>query len=1833
MDDIDNDTVAPGSPNVDVNNIIDAVEQSVYAHESQIITAAVDLASQQYNDIIQQYNTAVQERDSLQHQLTQLQSTHAGSLNTPSLCPLSPAHSVTDSTTNELSDTLAVTNARLTEYINENKLYKSKVSEYERLLSIIQVPHSSQSTAPLQRLRDLVKNNELLHTSNIELTERLTQCQTELDAKVIQCDECENDIEQMVKTMEEHEQTINKLTYQCNESNEQLQLSESTCNELQVRIDEYERERVEYLAVSADKHEYERKLADADKRVRDSTSQRIDDYKQFELKKDLLKSTYETETKQLFDELKTSNDRILLLESQNEKLQFELSLNGVTTNASTHNSLTMTSKSNKSISRAALAMQTPSMKNSVVSGDAGQSLIDVNSETRKRLGQLQSALDQQKQLTQSTQLKLKSMERDMKSMKLINDEIPGLKLDITNKQQVITTLNAELSSSKAKCDTLNKEIKLWSVKYESLNKSVKDSEKLSVKIKDELKLNNAKLRGLNTDKAGLQADKLTLERDCTLQKKKIESQSKELEKMKLLEQNKRELQQSCTTLQSKYDSIDKQLTQTQDDLNLCKAQLSDKEIEFNELNDKFKHINGTADNYKSKYESTLKQYNDTNELLQHKSIQFNELQHKSNAGESILLDTQKQLTGKQYEYNTLLQQHKQLTQSHSDVHTQLTQLKQQHHQLTEHSKSLQNELRHDVERTIQQRDTIQQQYNELHQKHSSTTQLLQQSTNESHLLNDEITRLEGELKNAQQQYTNAMNKLRSGESEHGETQNILKSTYEELVTLKSTLKSCEKQLKSLSQQVDNEYKPSIIELTDRCNKYEIDMNKLQSTLSDRISVLTALQYENELIKPELQSTTATLKSTNTMLFETKLSLQRTTDELTQSQQALSSLDNKFTHTLTELNNTKHELSSITEQYNVYKRDSTDIQSKLNKQNDTLTHELQQLAAGNGDLSTQYTTLTNNYNVLQNQHTTTSSTLRQCQSELESTQGIVLDVTQQLHSTTQLKHHVDTELNKLTIEYKSKCATLNARINELDELTDQFTALTNQHTELNKEKHALQHQLATLQEEYTSKCEVLLTTEANLAELQQESAALHQQYNALTQSLADTEQSLQSLINDKNQVHSKLNDMSELYQCKCSEYDTLMETTSANTAALQHDITALKHELFELSGGKQILDDQHQTLNNQYNNVKDELLYTQQQLNDKSAEYDSTMAQLHTVHEQLAVLQGEYTMTRQQLSGADITIEQHNNTIQQLNAELTSAHGTIQEFVHSAAENQQTIDEQITRINQLNNEYEFTVDELKHSQQCVNDKSDEYITLSGEYSELQNKSDQQLLLIQQFNMDVESLQYSIGLLNNQLGNKQNEIDVLTEESIILKQGLADDETTQAQLNQQITELQLSLHGRCNELSEMSEMRHTVEIECSELKNRLDSVQRELVNSTEQCNELSAQLESVNTEYQQYKQSSDDTIQQYVQQYNELSDAKSLLQGQYDTLTNEYAELQQQYTCDRHESDTRIHVLEQAVETSQQTCSDADELVKSLESDISDKNQTIESLNHDIDRLQINLNELNNGLQVLEQSNTQYEATVEQLRCDVLNGVDSNTAYLEQIKQLNNDKQQLTSDYVQLNTQLTELKQQLAIESHKKDRTIKLVNNMTEQHDSLLTEQKSLLTLLGVNSAESAIARISELFTMINTLKQQSDTLAADRDKFEIRYKKFSDNLTKEKHVNKQLSTELQNNKNQSVIQQQDYNKQINELNQRIELKQQLCEDKEREITEIKSLLRGVSKSSGAGVGVGVGTAQTNSGSSRMSIAPALSTVTNNLSRVTRATAGDTVKPVMKSMKDSTDKENL
>ena len=393
------------------------------------------------------------------------------------------------SSISELEEALAIAQSRMQEYIHENQQQKQEIIEFQT------------------QVKELTHQNTLI----------------------------QNDLSYQIKTQEEDEKELLAQAEQLDNVRQQYQQLQATTNEIEDQLQQEkearkvcEEEILRLKLISTNDNDWENKITTLEEKIKAANTARLDDYRSSEKKREEMKRNHEKEHEELFNELKEANERALRAETAYEKLQFECSLSmpnldfrrqstavgfslsdaetGFPSTPSGSKTVSKLGGSSIPVRRATLAKGTlptdaPSSSSSSSSSlGNGVAPGEVQAEARKRISKLQADLDVSKTQNQQYALRIKALEREVRTLQQSVEEIAELKTEITNKQTELSKINLELSTVKEKLVVNKKEFNLSTSKVETLTKQIKQAEKSQEKDKQDAKQANIKLRQLTQEK-------------------------------------------------------------------------------------------------------------------------------------------------------------------------------------------------------------------------------------------------------------------------------------------------------------------------------------------------------------------------------------------------------------------------------------------------------------------------------------------------------------------------------------------------------------------------------------------------------------------------------------------------------------------------------------------------------------------------------------------------------------------------------------------------------------------------------------------------------------------------------------------------------------------------------------------------------------------------------------------------------------------------------------------------------------------------------------------------------------------------------------------------------------------------------------------------------------------------------------------------------------------------------------------------------------------------------------------------------------------------------------
>lgn len=660
---------------------------------------------------------------------------------------------------------------------------------------------------------------------------------------------------------------------------------------------------------------------------------------------------------------------------------------------------------------------------------------------------------------------------------------------------------------------------------------------------------------------------------------------------------------------------------------------------------------------------------------------------------------------------------------------------------------------------------------------------------------------------------------------------------------------------------------------------------------------------------------------------------------------------------------------------------------------------------------------------------------------------------------------------------------------------------------------------------------------------------------------------EQLMNDNRQLQTELNNITDMY----TQSNHQPISYQATIDQLQHKYNTLQQQNSVLldsraSDATELTCTNHQLLQqcNQYmehNNTLQQQLYEQTQHTDHTQVVDQCLllqaSDIESVLDQL-------NCGKQQIN------DQHNH-INALQEQIITLSNKAVESIHKQQTLTQTINQSAEQNQQLSNELASLQEQHEKlcashcsTQYALDNKNEQYLAATTQLSDIQ----QQLDHMTQTNHTHESRNIQ---LQNELTTQQQEYDLLHEQYELNKRQLtqlSDGQVATQQLSNPHNDtinLQ-SVRPPSNELYELQQ-------QCIELTNQLADV------VANQCS-TESELHELRDRYQLSTQS----IEQLTEQHTVLQNQLLTIQRQYNGLDTEYNNVKQQL-ANTNESNTMttaqlIDTHNQSVESNKQQIieltlhnSTLDNTVIQLNNDINQyKHQVLDHLQqytalqarvelsdtqlaqstnmitelqhelHTMNHEKLELNATNGLLQQQLMDKQQYidELSTQHARVDTIS--DNDTAYQQQLVELQQKYNTLQSTHTESLHQTTQLSAQIIQQQAQLDDKVSTIQLMTQQLDQSNTDNHRLITqlttiqqqLIQLQCESTELISQATVSQLIQRAVQQRDT----------DHQQHIDSIT-ESHHQLQLKLNTINDKHSEIVNTMriEYDKQLHTIQQK------------------------------------------------------------------------------------------
>ena len=499
------------------------------------------------------------------------------------------------------------------------------------------------------------------------------------------------------------------------------------------------------------------------------------------------------------------------------------------------------------------------------------------------------------------------------------------------------------------------------------------------------------------------------------------------------------------------------------------------------------------------------------------------------------------------------------------------------------------------------------------------------------------------------------------------------------------------------------------------------------------------------------------------------------------------------------------------------------------------------------------------------------------------------------------------------------------------------------------------------------------------------------------------------------------------------------------------------------------------------------------------------------------------------SGFESQIFEQKREIELLNSELISCKGELTNKTESQA-NASALAQEVTKletdillkIQQLeeSNSYSLKLEaECKLGKQLFQDALN---SISAEKEEIQQQLDRERGLNEKLHLDIEQLNNLNELQNSKLTEHLKEMDTSQSNEDKLQMNQLENENTQLKddahiLSAKIEEQNLQLHLKSNKIRDLSQQNlenaqiiEDLTSEKSKLEERIEELKEENKKLTLELTEnpekvkLIAELENANDQIVKIKQISLANQEKLKVQINQLENENTQLKDDARILSAKIEEqnLQLIESKQSQQNNEKTQIL---IETKEKQISDLkmqilDQQAKEqtnqtqVEKQIKELNEELEQLKSDYTDLQNFFKSENEKFLILETGKHTLEEVIDTLIGEIEKLTESKKENEQNIKELESSFEKLTNESKALEIQLEESKNEF---NKLQEKGEEYYQNSQQQIDVLKTELETAMNELKINRKNSGISKL--LITKLNSeiMKlQERQLLETERTRIEM-----------------------------------------------------------------------------------------------------------------------------------------
>ncbi|KAL4480142.1 hypothetical protein ABPG74_020658 [Tetrahymena malaccensis] len=1168
-------------------------------------------------------------------------------------------------------------------------------------------------------------------------------------------------------------------------------------------------------------------------------------------------------------------------------------------------------------------------------------------------------------------------------------------------QQNIEDLKSQIDNYKIKVSELETqrkyELQMFNEKKQDLENTIKRFEEENKQLKvqvEKLTSNQQENKASNESVVKLQTELNKKTSEIDMLKEQIINQDKQYQSEKM-------------EIEKKLNQMKETLSQNEQKM----KQLEEKsEIELQKLQAKKQKISSIIEELKAKKEEIVKLKNEQIKLqTQHDNI--------SNQLEQCIHDK-----------NELSQKIQNISQQKDSLEEQKNSIKEKFNTLQEtlkHTESKLELVQKELEQVKQEKTSIQTQSSEkikslndsMVNEFSSQNQMIEQ-------LKDQISKL-SQIQQKQQEKIQEVENISEIKKKSDQMETNNNSLQQQIFRMQEEKEQMALQTSDLNIKLEDQRK-LYLNLIEENGKNKEIIRSLEEKLSSEQLRLQKEVDQHEQLKSrfeQIQLNLENVKIQNKELEILNLSKENSFKELLEQyentmkkyekqKQNNQELKLKALEQEKSLNSSEIQIKDFEEQMRqlqINKKSEEDKVLILNKQIDELRGEIKQLTQANEVLNQKIVSVSNLetqdssqkigelQQILKNDYISKQEYEAVCK-KFEQKNKDCLDLEQRFEREQQ---NYEQNLQKIEEKFKKQQQLTEQKYSELQDSNEISHKKSLEQLKEKHEKIIQQHQL----------------------QFEEEKEGLQKKFNLLKEKLANSEDQIAQLEQEKQKIISQ-------NKSKIQEYNEQQLASEQNIKNLQENI---KQSLQKISEQEELIKKQEKLVKNceeTINQQKEQIDNLQKSLQQTHAENERQMQeQINNLNQKISVKESECTNMQQQIIQIESKLKE---------------------------ENQNLITEYEKQIKTLNENFDSLTREIAAQKEQEKLQHEQISKLESQLSELRKENQEKITQIEQIKDEntkiIQTLKNEIQELESNISNNKEQIQTSTNQyQSELSKFKEDSEQKLALKQDEIQKLQYNITNLTQQLEEEQRQKSQ---QIDEHKREIENKEREFVN---QQNTLSIQVQSLEEQLKQKQSELDEKKLSYSQLEERQKQSELSIQQLQEKLSQKQEEVVQLQTTQNATKEEKISIL-----LSQ---------IQELEKQLSDFKSQVEVLKNKNQISETKLKEVNEKLNDLEQKYSNLQQNHQQLEKELKQIVEKNKKEKDELVQTHQQElSQVQKEFITLNSQIEKNK----IDMIEKDSQIK---RMSFEHDEIQKQidslkQKYQQTLEKLQITESEIAQLKK-----------------------------------------------------------------------------------------------------------------------------------------------------------------